>query len=155
MFACINSIKPIKINGKHKILCPVKIGNHTTVALIDSGNLVREAISESLAKLVFGSNFKSKLVPVTIKIGTANKGKRGLLDVIGHLERPIRIRLGSFEKLFWFCPMVVRNLNHQVNLGSSFLSSNQIDHLYSTGQLEHQGKQTPLFNHSQFSRLQK
>ena len=82
-------------------------------ALIDSGNLYAELISEDLAKIL-----KVKVAKTTRTVGTASK--TGSVEILGRAA-PIKLYLEGIAEPICFAPYVVRDLAHPVNLGSAFL----------------------------------
>jgi hypothetical protein len=107
---------------------PVKLANTKCAALIDSGNLWRNAIStELLAKLNIPI---STLKPVSTKtLGTAKKGAQ--LAVLGELPHPIEINLGPGTKALFTTPVVIQGLSMPMNISGPFLKQHGIDQLHS------------------------
>ena len=63
--------------GNYKSLCPVKLDGHSTFALVDSGNVVTNAISLDFAKRLFSGRVHENVTPLSYRfIGTADKKGR-------------------------------------------------------------------------------
>ena len=90
-----------------------------THALIDSGNLYYDLISEDLAKKM---NLKIEGRPR--KVGTASKG--GSVDIMGHVGL-VKFYIENIDKVIMIRPYVAKGLAHHVNLGEKFLRREQAD----------------------------
>ena len=82
-------------------------------ALIDSGNLFGDIMSERLATLL---NIKYK--PCTSKAGTAVSNVK--VHVLG-IADPFELVLEGLEEPITIRPYVIRSLSHDLNLGEHFL----------------------------------
>ena len=82
-------------------------------ALIDSGNLFGDIMSERLAKTL---NVKYK--PCMSKAGTAVANQK--VHVLG-LADPFELVLEGLENPITIQPYVIRSLSHDLNLGEHFL----------------------------------
>ena len=85
-------------------------------ALVDSGNLCADLISEELS-----TTLKLKLKPTTKEVGTA--ATSGSIKIIGRAPK-IRLFIENIKKTIIIKPYVVRDLAHPMNLGQSFLRRN-------------------------------
>ena len=146
----INQLNAVKerITNKtdYKSLCPVKLNGQPSFALIDSGNVVVNAISADFAQSLYGSNWKNEIENAGkySEIGTAEKGAR--LDVLGQTKKPIALRFGGVAKTFMTTPIVIRGLSMDVNISGPFLCEHQIDQLHSVGALRVNGRVVKLVN---------
>jgi RNase H-like domain found in reverse transcriptase/Integrase zinc binding domain len=139
----------IKRNENYKTFCPVKLDDVFTYALIDSGNLVTNAISEKFAIKIFGPQFSNNLKPVSTTIGTAKRGEEGALDILGRVRHNMTLRLGGTGLTFKTKPLVIRDFNSDLNIGSPFMAKHQIDQLHSDGCLLVNGQRVRLFSSQQ------
>ena len=98
----------------------IKVAGRSVIthALIDSGNLYHDLISEELAKKL---NLKVEGTPR--KIGTASK--EGSVDVLG--KSTLKFYMENIDKVLSIKPFVVRKLAHHMNLGEKFLRREQAD----------------------------
>ena len=88
-------------------------------ALVDSGNLFGEIVSEKLANLL---NLKYK--PCTVRAGTAVSGQQ--VQILGKAE-PMDLILEGLPEAVQIAPYVIRNLSHDLNLGEQFLRKNKAE----------------------------
>ena len=88
-------------------------------ALVDSGNLFGEIVSEKLAKLL-----KLKYKPCTVKAGTAVSGQQ--VQILGKAE-PMDLILEGLPEAVQIAPYVIRNLSHDLNFGEQFLRKNKAE----------------------------
>ena len=132
--------------GAFKPLCPIKLNDCSSFALIDSGNIVVNAISEKFAVRLFSGRLEENLQPLEYKyIGTAEQGAR--MRVLGVTKRPLVLRFGGASFKFLTSPIVIRNLNTDVNISGPFLADNGIDQIHSKGSLKVKGKLVRLFTY--------
>ena len=98
-----------------------KIHNRSilTKTLIDSGNLFGDLISEEFAKLL-----SLPLSGQAKTVGTANS--EGSVTILGK-TRPLKLHLEGISETVTIHPYVVKNLAHPINLGQSFLRTNNAD----------------------------
>ena len=117
-------------------MAAVTIENVSTKALVDSGNLLCNVISEEfLRKLNIPP---TALKPVGFsKVGSAKKG--AAMEVLGQLPKPVRLRFGGHHGSFWIQPIVLRNLSMPLNLSGPFLKRANIDQLHSKNALSVRG----------------
>jgi hypothetical protein len=103
------------------------LGPLSVPALLDSGNVWRNVMSERLLKkLGLGPN---NLQSLSIsKIQTAKIGAS--LEILGELKKRVHLQLGGCQTRFRCRPVVVRGLTHDLNLSGPFLRQNQIDQLH-------------------------
>ena len=99
-----------------------------TKAIIDSGNLYGDIISEQLAKDL---GLKIKICPANV--GTAAAG--GSVKVIGKVQ-PIDIYIEGIKHPITIRPSVVTNLAHHMNLGQDFLRNQQADMNFRPGGIQ-------------------
>ena len=87
---------------------------------VDNGNTTHGGvcISEGLHKEL-GLKFKSRQ---KITLNTAAKG--GKLDVLGN-SRPILVKFDGINTQFKICPLVIRNLRDDINVGTGFLQKHR------------------------------
>ena len=91
---------------------PVRLGNLTTAAFIDSGNTFANVISPQMMTAL-GINL-AQLEPVPqLSIGTAAAGKR--MKILGQAPR-INLQLGQHPAKFHIRPLVLQGLVHPVNI---------------------------------------
>ena len=150
--AVINELSPINLVGADaktrafKSLCPVKLNGHASLALIDSGNLVVNAISEAFAKRLYGMNVQDHLQPLKFThIGTADK--KGKLQVLGVTKQPVTLRFGGSSVKFLTHPIVIKELSMDVNISGPFLAEKCIDQMHSKGALKVKGQLIPLIDY--------
>ena len=84
--AVVNKCDGIMHEPNFRPLCPVKVNGIKVNSLVDSGNLVGVAISESFAKQLLGNNLGHQLTPVTDTIYTCKRGKAGKVEVLGRIK---------------------------------------------------------------------
>ena len=147
-------IKQLREFGGYKPYCPVNLNGQNTSALVDSGNMVVNAISEKYATRIFGDKLSEHLRPFSTSIGTAKKGSKHNLDIIGVLNHPMKLRLGGLPRTFRTRPLVIRNFSSDMNISGPFMAKNGIDHLHSQGCLMVMGKKIMLMTRSQPRRIE-
>ena len=91
--AVINKSEGIVHEPNFRPLCPVKVNGIKVNSLIDSGNLVGVAISESFAKQLLGNNLAHQLTPVADSVYTCKRGKAGKVEVLGRVKKIYDVRL--------------------------------------------------------------
>jgi len=111
-------------------------------ALLDSGNLFADLISEKLARTL-----SLKISGTARTVGTASA--KGSVTVLGRV-RPFRVYLEGMPNPFYIHPYVVQDLAHCVNLGQAFLRRNSIDLRFrETGvEVSHRGHSASLTSSS-------
>ena len=111
-------------------------------ALLDSGNLFADLISEKLARTL-----SLKISGTARTVGTASA--KGSVTVLGRV-RPFRVYLEGLPNPFYIHPYVVQDLAHCVNLGQAFLRRNSIDLRFrETGvEVSHRGHSASLTSSS-------
>ena len=82
-------------------------------ALVDSGNLFGDIMSEKLAKIL-----KLQIKPCNSKAGTAVSNQK--VHVLGKVD-PFELILEGLQDPIVISPFIIRNLSHDLNLGESFL----------------------------------
>ena len=125
----------------YQIYLPVRLGNVTSVAMMDSGNLWRTAVSWEFAQKMGLNKRDLKAIPGYGKIGTA--AKNGALDVMGETIRKIRLNLGGGTRDLLCRPVVIRNLSMPLNVSGPFMKRNGIDLLH-TGEAVVQGRKIAM-----------
>ena len=120
-----------------------QVNGRNVLALIDSGNLWRSAISEEFAARLGIDCSDLRRLEID-SISTAKEGAR--LDVLGETPRALQVSFGSSGKLFRFKPIVIRGLTMSVNVSGPFLQSNDIDQLHSKGMLRVAGREIKFVN---------
>ena len=116
-------------------------------ALIDSGNLYRSAISDSLFNAL--GLTQADLRPVRRQVGTAKAGAQ--LQVWGELRKNLSLSIGGIPTKFKFRPVVIENLSMPINLAPSFLRFHHWDQLHGQESLRVQGVIVPLVKGSSHS----
>ena len=118
-------------------------------ALVDSGNLFGDIISEKLAKIL-----KLKVKPCEKKAGTAMAGQA--VKVIG-ISEPFQLLIENLSEPVTITPYIVAGLSHDLNLGEAFLRREQAQLTFEgmtvTLNIKNQGielvpKNTPLIRNS-------
>ena len=94
-------------------------------ALVDSGNLFADLISEDLAR-----KLKLKVTGTERKVGTAST--QGSVTIIGR-AKPFKLYLEGISHPVQIQPYVVKELAHPLNLGQAFLRSNDVDMTFRSG----------------------
>ena len=119
---------------------PVLLGQLTTAAFIDSGNMFANVISPQ-TMTALGISI-SQLEPVPqLSVGTAAAGKR--MKILGQAPR-IDLQLGQHPAKFRIHPLVLQGLVHPVNICGPFLQRAGIDQIHSRGVLRVCGKDVPM-----------
>ena len=118
----------------------VKIFNRSILAkaLVDSGNLFADLISEELAKLL-----RLKIYGQPRTVGTA--ANAGTVTVLGR-TKPFYLFLEGINQPVQIRPYVVQDLAHPINLGQAFLRDHKADMTFREDgiQLRLKGKVTVL-----------
>ena len=129
------NVRPLSTQGKR---CSV-------LAQVDSGNTFRNVISPA-CMAAFGIT-KDDLRPVHgIRLSTAKSGT--YLKMLGELKRPVKVRLGDYQKPFRFDAVVVEGMTQDANISLSALRNWGVDQMHTLGCLRHQGKDISLVNRS-------
>src|SRR5712671_2975038 len=130
-----------------KPLCPIKINGTPVFALIDSGNVVVNAISEKFAKELFGQDYMTHIQPLRnyTHVGTAEKGAK--MRVLGITKKTLPLRFGGVSMQFHTRPIVIQGLTTSINISGPFLAENGIDQLHSKGALRIKGKLVKLMTY--------
>ena len=131
---------------------PIKIGDITCSALIDSGNLWRNAISVGLLRKLGLS--EADLRPAeTSTIATAKQGAN--LKVLGELKKAIYINIGGLQTRFKTRPVVIEDLSMAANISGPFLKRHGMDQIHSEDCLRINGHDVPLFSTPNRDRAEK
>jgi hypothetical protein len=119
-----------------------------TFALIDSGNVVINAISERFAQRLFGHDYHKAIMPSERfkYLGTADEGGQKM-RVLGVTSNPVTLRFGGSGTVFKTHPLVLQGLSQDINISGPFLSANGIDQLHSRGSLRVKGQLVPLLTY--------
>ena len=88
-------------------------------ALVDSGNLFGDIMSEKLAKIL-----KLTIKPCNSKAGTAVSNQK--VHVLGKAD-PFELFLEGLQDPIVISPFIIRNLSHDLNLGEAFLRKYKAD----------------------------
>ena len=115
---------------------PVRWGNLTTAAFIDSGNTLANVISPQTMVALGITTAQLERVP-QLSVGTAAAGKR--LKILGQAPR-IDLQLRQHPVKFCIRPLILQGLVHPVNICGPFLARAGIDQIYSKGVLRVCGK---------------
>ena len=121
---------------------PVKVASCSASALVDSGNVWRNVISEAFFNRLGFSKRCLRPLP-GVKVGTAKANST--LEVLGELTFPLKITLGDHPTKFRFQPVVLRNLAMDVNLCGPFLKEYGIDQIHSRNCLKVQNRFVPVY----------
>jgi hypothetical protein len=118
-----------------------RLGKLSVPALLDSGNVCQNMMSEQLLKKL-GMGPKDLQPLFLSKIQTAKMGAS--LEIMGELKQRIYLQLGGCETRFRCRPVVVRGLTHDLNLSEPFLRQNEIDQIHSRDAIKINGHKVPL-----------
>ena len=120
----------------------VHVGETSCSALVDSGNVWRNAISAKFMKKLGLTT--DDLRPLSTKtIGTAKTGAS--LTVLGEVKTSLRLKLGGgTDKTFKTRPVVIQGLSMPLNISGPFLKLHKIDQLHSKDSLRVQGRDIAL-----------
>ena len=110
--------------------------------MVDSGNIWRNAISETLMNQLGFDQRDLRPIPGVNTVNTAGKGQK--LEVLGELRTPLKIRLGGHPRLFKTRPAVIRGLQMDLNISGPFLKEQGIDQLHTQNALLVDNKIIPL-----------
>ena len=119
---------------------PVKLGNLTTAAFVDSGNTFANVISPETMTALGISTAQLEPVP-QLSVGTAAAVKR--MKILGQAPR-IDLQLGQHPAKFRIRPLVLQGLVHPVNICGPFLARAGIDKIHSKGVLRVCGKEVSM-----------
>ena len=111
------------------------------LALVDSGNLWRNAVSESVAKKLGFKREQLRPLEVT-RIATAKPNAS--LRVLGELPHDVTLLLGTHQTPIRTKPIVIEGLSMDVNLSGPFLQNQKIDLLNTRRCLRWKGKEVGL-----------
>ena len=123
---------------------PLTLDGHHCHALVDSGNLWKDVISDKFAK-VLGLGPKQLRPATQHRVGTAKDGAE--LQVMGEVRTPIAMRIAQTGQLFRFRPAVIKGLSMDVNISQGWLAQHKWDHYHSTGHLRIGGQDVRLVPH--------
>ena len=119
---------------------PVRLGNLTTAAFIDSGNTFANVISPQTMTTLSISTAQLEPVP-QLSVGTAATGK--WMKILGQASH-IDLQLGQHPAKFRIRPLVLQGLVHPDNICGPFLARARIDQIHSKGVLRVCGKDVPM-----------
>ena len=123
-----------KKHESYKRCVPVSLGHVDALALVDSGNVWRNAISCSFYYLMKEVNRKLRLRPVgQSSVGTAKHGAR--LKVLGETVQAVPLKFRGSSMTLYTKPVVIEGLAMDINLAGPFLQEHKIDQLHSKGVL--------------------
>lgn len=137
----------MKFNRDFKYLCPITLRGFRCYGMLDSGNLMVNAISTAFAKLLFQTDDLSKHIRPMEEcqtIGTAKKGAQ--LKVLGTVRRQLPLFFGDVNIPFKTRPIVVEGLNMHFNISGPFMAKNKIDQIHSQGVLRIRKKFVKLYH---------
>ena len=127
----------------YKSLVRLSVAGTITYAIVDSGNLVVNAMSAAFAKRVLQTkHLEPYLTPLKCRIGTAQKGTS--MQLLGVVTEPLLLRFGKGTRPYESRPLVFEGLNSEFNLAGTFLAQHGIDQLHSQGILRIQETSVPL-----------
>ena len=107
----------------------LRLAGKPVVALLDSGNTWRSAISEELYNSLPGApRLKGARVA---SVGTAKEG--GRLQVLGEPVRPLELAIPQAQAVYKFKPIVVRGLSMGLNISGPWMRAHKWDQLHSLG----------------------
>ena len=108
-----------------------------SAALVDSGNLYRNAISIDFARRLGIRPEDIAPLPVT-SVGTAQRGAS--MRILGEPKRELSLMLGSHPTIIRFKPVILAGLCSEIILSGPFLQKYNIDQLHSRRSLRFQGR---------------
>ena len=117
-------------------LAAVTVGRTPTRALVDSGNLLANVISEGFLQQLGIPVHQLKPVPLST-VGSAKKG--ATMEVLGQVPRPLELRFGGHHTVFKIQPIVLKHLSMPLNLSGPFLRKAGIDQIHSQSALRVKG----------------
>ena len=116
------------------------LGNRPCRALVDSGNLFRNVISENFfLSLGFTQKDLNPMQVATI----ASARSDAPLEVLGEAP-PLTLRFPKVKNTFSTRPVVLKGLSHDVNISGPFLHRHRIDQIHSNGCLYIEGVKVPM-----------
>jgi hypothetical protein len=130
-------------------MCAITLNGKATTALIDSGNLIANVISEKFATRIFGNDLKPYVQAIEgfQYIGTAEKGAK--LSVLGKVIHPLDLKIEGSRVKFKTQPLVLKGLSMDVNISGPFLATHGIDQLHSRGALKIRSQLIKLLNYEE------
>jgi len=148
------SAQEVRSVDNFRSLCPVKVNGQAAYALIDSGNVVTNAISEEFARKLFRDQFDQAVVASARfrYLGTADK-KGNKMKVLGVTKNPVVLRFGGSSAVYKTHPLVLQGLSMAINISGPFLQEHGIDQLHSKGSLRVKGKLVPLITYRHLTKL--
>ncbi|MEE8566604.1 MAG: reverse transcriptase family protein, partial [Candidatus Bipolaricaulota bacterium] len=135
-------------------LCPISLNGYSCYAMLDSGNLVVNAISESFAKILYKTQDISDFIANNkdcARIGTAKQGEK--LNVLGMAKKPLNLRFGGTACTFKTRPIIIRGLTMCINICGPFLAKNHIDQIHSKRAIRVKRKLVQLFQRNEMPTL--
>ena len=124
----------------YSVYVPVRLGNLTTAAFIDSSNTFANVISPQTMVALGISTPQLEPVP-QLSVGTTAAGKR--MKVLGQAPR-IDLQFGQHPAKFHIRPLMLQGLVHPINICGSFLVRAGIDQIHSKGVLRVCRKDVPM-----------
>ena len=112
----------------HKYL-PVTVNGVSCSALLDSGNLFRNVISPAFMQRLGLSVSDLRPLGSISSVGSAKEGAS--MKVLGVVPRGLRLRIAGRACEFPFQPVVLENLNMDLNICGPWLAANKVDQLHS------------------------
>ena len=138
-------------NEDAKQYLPVRVNGVECRALVDSGNTWRTAISYQFLKALGLDETDLQPMKDAPNISTAKKG--GYLTCLGETKTNLHLNLGGGSTRFKFRPVVIKDFNMSLNLGSTFLRKHQIDQLHSKDCIRVQGRTYPMFTSREYGSI--
>jgi hypothetical protein len=123
---------------------PVKINDVTCAALVDSGNLWRNAISKGFFEKLGLKKEDLRPVAGAKSVGTAKTGEG--LRVLGETKNFIHLRIGGVNTNFKFRPVVLEGLAMPFNMSGPFLKKHNIDQIHSEDCVRINGQKVRLLS---------
>jgi hypothetical protein len=120
---------------------PIRIGEVSCAALLDSGNVWRSVISENfLTKLGLD---RAHLRPIPHKsVGTAKTNSN--LIILGELIKPLYINIAGLNTKMKIRPVVLEGLAMNINLSGPWMKMNNLDQIHSENAIRVMGRTVKL-----------
>jgi hypothetical protein len=137
----VESVNFVSSPDRYCRYVPVTFDAVSCTALVDSGNVWRNAISDTFLTRLGLDLDDLRPLPQT-KVRTAKDGAD--MIVLGETKKPLQMRLGNLQSKFSFRPVVLQGLGMNINISGPFLKEHSIDQLHSRDALRVQGHIVPL-----------
>ena len=128
---------PVRATFKNYV--PIQVNGFAGVAIVDSGNNWRTAISPKFAEKI-GINTTNDLRPLPGKstIGTAKYGTS--MKILGETKHFLHLRFRDHATKYKERFVVIEGLRGLMNISGPFLHKHKIEQIHSTNQLRINGK---------------